>query len=107
MCEQHLDLLPLATRASVLRRCRYLSRHISRVFMNAAGNLAERHVRATLFLHRAAGTTALARSIDDVVGLCNMGSRVCVCSPIAAHCVSSGASILVALFVPVELVSLE
>ena len=49
--EEHLDLLAFATRFPVFRRRGNAPRHIARRLMNAAGDLAEWHVRAAMRLH--------------------------------------------------------
>ena len=52
VCEQHLDLLPLAARPSVLLGGADASRYVAGGFVNAARDLAYRRVRATPLLQR-------------------------------------------------------
>ncbi|MNN94627.1 hypothetical protein D3C81_2132870 [compost metagenome] len=83
MSKQHFDLLTFVARAHVLRgRCDSPS-HIARGFMDAAGDLAERSVRAALGFHRTGNAVGLPGSEDDGVGFGDVRTLVLEGSPFA------------------------
>jgi hypothetical protein len=74
--EQHLDLLALVSRLLVLLCLGDRTGYIAGLFMNAAGDLSMRSVRATAILERATGTVQLTGPIDDGVSLGDVVARI-------------------------------
>jgi len=96
--KQHFDLLTSVARAHV-RRCRCDSpSHIARGFMDAAGDLAERSVRAALGFHRTGNAVGLPESEDDGVGFGDVRTFVLEGSSLAAQYVAGWTAVFLGLF---------
>ncbi|MNS18494.1 hypothetical protein D3C72_501880 [compost metagenome] len=84
MSKQHFDLLMLVARALIRRRRGNAPSYITSGFMDAASNLAERCVWATLGFHRTGNAVGLPGSEDDGVGFGDVRTLVLEGSPFAA-----------------------
>lgn len=62
---KHLDFLALAPRLAVLGRLRDLPRYVSRHFVHAPSDLANRCIRAAALLERASRAVVLASPIEE------------------------------------------
>lgn len=81
MGKQHFDLFTFVARAHV-RRCFCDSpSHITRGFMHAASDLAERSIRVALGFHRTGNAVGLPGSEDDGVGFGDVRTLVLEGSP--------------------------
>ena len=73
--------------------------------MDAASNLAERCVRATLGFHRTRYANGPPGSEDDGVGFGDVRTLVLEGSPFTAQCIADQAAVFLSLFIPVEVVA--
>src|ERR1700693_990639 len=75
--------------------------------MDAASDLARRGVRTAVSLHRASRAIGLAGSIDDGVGLGDVGTQVLEWAPLAAQHLALRATVFIGLLVPLEVTAGE
>src|SRR5690606_3293223 len=81
--------------------------HITSGFMDAAGNLANRSVRAAPGFHQTRCAVGLPGSEDDGVGFRDVRTLILEGSPFAAQCVAGWAAVFLSLLIPVEIVARE
>ena len=85
MSEEHLNLLAILARLLVSTGLGNVARDIPCRLMDAARDLAHRCVRTAAPFHRARRAIGLTGSIDDGVGLGDMGTHVLEGPPLAAQ----------------------
>jgi hypothetical protein len=98
--EEHLDLLALPLRLGVPGRLGDLATHISRLFVDAACDLADRRVGAAGLLQRPSRAVVLVGAIDDGVGLGDVIARLREVATFAAKCEALRTPVLVGLRIP-------
>ena len=101
--EEHLYFLAFSHGADELGRRGKRASDVARALVDAAGDLADRRVRAAALLRRAMRAVLGAGAVDDRVGLGDVIARVLERAPIAPKGMPLGAAVLVGVLVPFEL----
>src|SRR5579864_5404610 len=83
--EQDLNFLSLSTRLPVKIGLGNVASHIARRFIDAARDLADRCDRTAARLQRAARAIGLPRTVDNGVGLGEVGARSGERAPLSAQ----------------------
>ena len=103
--EEHLDLLAILARLLVSIGLGNVASDIPCRFVDAASDLPNRCVRTAASLHRTCRAICLARSIDDGVGLGDVGTQVLEGAPLSAQHMALRTAVLVGVLVPLEVVA--
>ena len=102
MSKEHFDLFAILAGLLVRIRLGNVASDIPCRFVDATSDLPSRCIRAAARLHRAVRAIGLAGSIDDGVGLGDVGTQVLEWAPLTAQHMALRAAVFVGLGVPLE-----